>query len=207
MEDTDWLAPSMPAAETDLLTACYRNADVILEYGSGSSTVLASAMPNKLIVSVESDLDWALRVQQELYARKLPSPAVLYHVDVGPTGKWGRPMDATKWQQFSRYATAIWSEPHFRDPDVVLIDGRLRLGCLAAVALGIRRKTIVLFDDYNNRPLYKRRNIIVQPDLVAGRMAKFTLEPGMVDQRNFSAVVDMFNTMSTVASTDYRYYH
>ena len=207
MDQTDWLAPSMPAEETALLTESYRDADVILEYGSGSSTALASAMPNKLIFSVESDLDWALRLQQELYVRKLPSPAVLYHVDVGPTGKWGRPLTAEKWQQFSRYATAIWSEPHFRDPDVVLIDGRLRLGCLAAVALGIRRKTVVLFDDYVNRPYYKRKNAIARPDLVVGRMAKFTLEPGMIDHGRFSAVIDMFSMMSTVAGTDHKYYN
>lgn len=207
MDETDWLAPSMPAAETALLTECYRDADVILEYGSGSSTAMASALPNKLIYSVESDLDWALRLQQELYARKLPSAAIVYHVDIGPTGKWGRPLDASKWHQFSRYATAIWSEPHFRDPDVVLIDGRLRLGCLAAVALGIRRKTVVLFDDYDNRPMYKRRNIFAKPDVVVGRMAKFTLEPGGVDHRNFSPTIDMFNMMSTVASTDHKFYN
>ncbi len=195
----------MPAAETALLTECYRDADVILEYGSGSSTALASGLPNKLIYSVESDLDWALRLQRELYARKLPSPAIVYHVDVGPTGKWGRPLDATKWQQFSRYATAIWSEPNFRDPDVVLIDGRLRLGCLAAVALEIRRKTVVLFDDYVSRPLYTRQKIAA-PELLAGRMAKFTLEPGMIAHGNFSSVIDMFSMMSTVAATDHRYY-
>lgn len=207
MEETDWLAPSMPPEETALLTDCYKDADVILEYGSGSSTALASALPNKLIFSVESDLDWALRLQQELYARKLASPAVVYHVDIGPTGKWGRPLDTAKWQEFSRYATAIWSEPHFRDPDVVLIDGRLRLGCLAAVALGIRRKTVVLFDDYANRPIYHRKNVIAKPDLIVGRMAKFTLEPGMIDHRNFSRVVDMFSMMSTVATTDHKYYN
>ncbi|NHF73296.1 hypothetical protein [Paracoccus xiamenensis] len=207
MEKADWLAPTMPVEENNLLTECYRNADVIVEYGSGSSTAQASALPSKLIFSVESDQDWALRLQQEIYARKLPSPAVVYHVDVGPTGKWGRPLDAANWRQFSRYATAIWSEPHFRHPDVVLIDGRLRLGCLAAVALGIRRKTVVLFDDYTSRPVYARNNAIAEPDLIAGRMARFTLEPGMIDHQNFSAVISMFSMMSTVAETDHKFYN
>lgn len=207
MMENDWLAPSMPAAETELLTKAYQSADVILEYGSGSSTAIASAMRNKLIYSVESDVDWALRLQQELYRRKLPSPAIVYHVNVGETGKWGRPKDATQWRWFSRYATGIWSEPFFRDPDVVLIDGRLRLGCFAAVAMGIRKKTTVLFDDYTSRPLYMRRNDIAKPDEIVGRMARFTLEPGMVTTENFANVVDMFSMMSTIANTDPKYYN
>lgn len=207
MMELDWLAPSMPAAETELLTKAYRAADVILEYGSGSSTAIASGMRDKLIFSVESDIEWALRLQQEIYRRKFPSPAVVYHVNVGETGKWGRPLDGSQWRWFSRYATAIWSEPFFRDPDVVLIDGRLRLGCLAAVAMGIRRKTTVLFDDYTSRPLYMRRNDIAQPDEITGRMARFTLEPGMVNSENFTNVVDMFSMMSTIATTDTKYYN
>jgi len=36
----------------------YEGADVILEYGSGGSTVMASEMPGKTIYSVESSRVW-----------------------------------------------------------------------------------------------------------------------------------------------------
>ena len=50
---------TLPDAEAALIRAAYAKADVILEYGSGGSTVLASELPGKSVFSVESDRDWA----------------------------------------------------------------------------------------------------------------------------------------------------
>ena len=42
----------------DLVRAHYEKAKVILEFGSGGSTVMASEMPGKTIYSVESSRVW-----------------------------------------------------------------------------------------------------------------------------------------------------
>ena len=49
---------TLPEAEAALITAAYDKAEVILEYGSGGSTVLAADLGKK-VVAVESDRDWA----------------------------------------------------------------------------------------------------------------------------------------------------
>ena len=115
---------TFPPAEAAHLRVAYEDAGSILEYGAGGSTWLAASLPGKLVLSVESDLDWALRLQQALDNAGLPSSAIVHHVDIGPTGDWGRPRDDRAWARFHRYPLEIWDQPCFRHPDVILIDGR-----------------------------------------------------------------------------------
>lgn len=194
--DADWPALTLPAAEAELVARHYRAAEVILEYGSGGSTALAASLPGKLVFSVESDRDWARRLQTVLDARDYPSRPILHHADIGPTGQWGRPLDEQAWRRFAGYATSIWQAPFFRDPDVVLIDGRLRLGCLAAVMLQARRPVVVLFDDYTTRPRYGHLNRLAAPDLIVGRMARFQILPGMVPPERMPEAIALFSEMS-----------
>jgi predicted O-methyltransferase YrrM len=66
---------------------------VILEYGSGGSTVLASEMPGKTVFSVDSDRRWARNLQSYLDQAETNSPVHLHHSSIGKTGKWCRPVD------------------------------------------------------------------------------------------------------------------
>lgn len=174
---TDWPTLSFPQPEALALEQHYKAAEVILEFGSGGSTVMASRMPGKLIFSVETDRRWALSLQQRIDAASLPSPALLYPVDIGPTGEWGRPLNASRWQNFHRYPIAVWSEPWFRHPDVILIDGRLRPACFVAAYLRISRPVTILFDDYLDRRSYHIVEELSNPIRMIGRMAEFYLEP------------------------------
>lgn len=167
----------MPELETAHLHEAYAKARIILEYGSGGSTVWAARQPNKLIFSVESDRNWATDLQNKLDQSDLPSPAIIYYADIGPTGAWGRAVDDTEWKKFHRYPTAIWSEPFFRHPDLILIDGRFRPACLVNACLRITRPVTVLFDDYTNRPAYHVVEKLIKPRQLIGRMAEFHLEP------------------------------
>lgn len=168
---------TFPEDEAACLERLYASARVILEYGSGGSTVLAASMPGKYVISVESDRDWAIDLQRRIDQAALPSPSVVWHVDIGTTGRWGRPVDDTSWQKYHRYPVSIWSEPFFRHPDLVLIDGRFRAACLVAVALRITRPVTVLFDDYVSRPSYHVVERVTQPVRTVGRMAEFRLQP------------------------------
>lgn len=88
----DWPAFDFPRAEADMLRAAYAAANVILEYGSGGSTVYAASLPGKRVFSIETDHDWALRMQRRIDEDDRSLVSVI-HADIGPTGKWGRPTD------------------------------------------------------------------------------------------------------------------
>lgn len=182
----------LPEEEADLLRHHYQKASVILEYGSGGSTVLAAEMSAKLVFSVESDRKWAMRLQRYLDAVPSFSPVFVQHVDIGPTGPWGRPLGPDSWPRFHLYPMSIWAESFFRHPDVILIDGRFRTACLATVAALCERPVTVLFDDYTTRPSYHIVEQLVKPCATVGRMAVFEIEPGLVTRNRLHLVMDLF---------------
>lgn len=184
--------PSMPKAETAHLIEAYRDARIILEYGSGGSTKIGSQMPGKYIMSVESDRDWARELRSEIAASDPKSPVSVYHVDIGATAAWGRVVDESGWRQYHRYPNAIWDEPFFRHPDLILIDGRFRVACLMTALLRIQRPVRVLFDDYVDRPKYQCAECIVRPQRLIGRMAEFHLEPGMTKPSDMGFIISQY---------------
>lgn len=187
-----WPEFLFPAEEMSRMRHVYDSAGVILEYGSGGSSVLASEHPGKLVFSVESDHAWAIRLQHEIDRRNLPSPALIYHVDIGPTGNWGRPLGPEAWTRFHHYPLAIWDEPFFRQPDVVLIDGRFRTACMVTVLLRTNKPVTVLFDDYTERPAYHSVEAFLKPAEIVGRMAVFEVEPREFDPLEASTIMDHF---------------
>lgn len=182
----------MPEKEALFLRQCYQDATVILEYGSGGSTKMAAQMPGKFIVSVESDQDWAIALQADIAQANYPSAAIVHHVDIGPTGAWGRPKDASSWQKYHRYPLDVWDQPFFRHPDLVLIDGRFRAACLVTVALRARHPVRVLFDDYADRPEYHVVEKFLRPGQHVGRMAVFMLEPAQMEVYDWTTFIGLF---------------
>ncbi|WP_192931289.1 hypothetical protein [Gemmobacter serpentinus] len=172
-----WPPLTFAEAEAEVLQKHYAEAKVILEYGSGGSTVLAAQKPGKLIFSVESDRAWFTALQRKFDEAELPSLPIMYHADIGPTGAWGRPLDDRGWAGFYRYPLAIWAQPFFRQPDLVLVDGRLRAACFVATCLNTRKPVTILFDDYENRQSYKVVEALAQPNAIVGRMAVFHIMP------------------------------
>jgi hypothetical protein len=172
-----WPSLTLPEAEADYLRTAYQEARCILEYGSGGSTVLAAQQAGKLVFSVESDRQWALSMQRQFDEADLLSPVIVYHVDIGETGAWGRAKDDTAWRHFYRYPTAIWSENFFRQPDLILIDGRFRAACFVNACLRTRAPVTILFDDYRDRNTYHSVERLMKPTKIVGRMAIFHVEP------------------------------
>lgn len=169
---------SMPDAEADLVSALYAQHDVILEYGTGGSTRLAASQAHSLIMGVESDPAWASDLEAGI-RRDFPQANLRMHwADIGPTGKWGQPRDEAAWRKFHLYPLSVWDQPWFRHPDLVLVDGRFRIGCLLATLFRITRPVTVLFDDYADRPQYAEVvESFVRPVSMTGRMARFALQP------------------------------
>lgn len=162
----------LPDAEAAALREAYAAARTVLEYGAGGSTLMAAELGAR-VWAVESDAGWAAMMRQALDGK----PGQILHVDIGPTGDWGHPTDDSRARQWPDYALKVWDLPDFPHPDVVLVDGRFRLGCFLTVAYSITRPVTLFFDDYLPREAYHKAEALARPTALIGRMARFDLTP------------------------------
>ena len=183
---------TFPAAEAAWVREVYDPARVILEYGSGGSTVLAGELLGATVYSVEGDLDWAARMQAWFDENPPLARVHLHPVDIGKTGKWGRPAASDGWKRYHTYPISVWDRADFQHPDVVLIDGRFRAACLITTMLRIERPVTVLFDDYVDRQAYHAVEDFVEPVETRGNMVRFDLEPRPFPVHEMARVMDMF---------------
>jgi len=184
---------TLPEPEAAHLRAAYAEADAILEYGSGGSTLLASEMPGKRVWSVESDPDWAGMMQDWLAANP-PADGTEVEViwaDIGPTKQWGHPQSKAGYLRYPLYSLGVWERGDVA-PDVVLVDGRFRTGCALAVALYTQKPVRLLFDDYAPRRHYHRiESWIGAPRRMVGRMAEFEVVPVALPLERLSDAIGM----------------
>ncbi len=184
---------SLPGAEAARLRAAYEGARVILEYGSGGSTLMAAEMPGKTITAVESDEAWADRMRA-WFADNPPAQGTavdIRWVDIGPTGEWGHPCGETAWRNFAAYPLGVWSTGEALNPDVVLVDGRFRAGCAMATALNITAPVDLFIDDYAGRRRYHAIEHWLGAPELTGRMAYFRVTPLQLDPRDLLQVIAM----------------
>ncbi|WP_226934588.1 hypothetical protein [Pseudogemmobacter faecipullorum] len=167
---------TMPEAEARAWKAACAEAQVVLEYGSGGSTLVA-AEAGCAVWSVESDRAWAEGMRDWFAAHPSQAPVTIHHADIGPTRDWGHPADESAFRHWPDYALKVWELPGFLHPDLVLIDGRFRLGCFLTIAYRITRPVTLLFDDYLPRRAYHQAEEIAAPIEMIGRMARFEIEP------------------------------
>lgn len=168
---------TLPPEAATLRREQYAKAQSILEFGSGGSTLVAAEREGTVTFSVESDADWADRMRHWFDAHPPKGQVHLHHADIGPTREWGYPQDDAHWRQFTDYPLSVWRRGDFRHPDVVLIDGRFRIGCFVGTLLNVTRPTRILFDDYVDRPRYHVVEQLCRPVSFAGRMAVFDARP------------------------------
>ena len=199
--------PRVPHMEPEglaLLRACLAGADCYLEFGAGGSTVMAAAMGLETIISVESDPAYleATRAAAEAEAGAGAAAAICAHpVDIGPTAAWGNPVDPGKAARWPAYCGSVWQRiigGELASPDLILVDGRFRVACFLLSAISARPGTVMLFDDYFDRPHYHVVETCLKPLGRAGRMARFEV-PQQVGQGVQRHLPDLL-----VHSTDFR---
>jgi hypothetical protein len=155
----------MRPREIDLLSALLINANTVLEFGTGGSTTLALKLGVSRITSVESDARWIERIHADdaaLRARR-DGRLELLHADIGPIGALGGPAETAFHPQWASYARAPWLRVDADGLDLVLIDGRFRVGCILETALRVNRRTAIAVHDFWDRPDYR----VVMPFLDA----------------------------------------
>ncbi|MEQ9693265.1 hypothetical protein [Shimia sp. SDUM112013] len=183
---------TFPDEVSDWVRSHYESAGVILEYGSGGSTVMGSELSGKHLFSVESDRRWYRMMLRYLRQAGTTSPVKLSYANIGPVGKWGRPKDDEGWRGYHRYPNLVWDSEGFLAPDLVLIDGRFRAACLMTVMLRTEKPVTVLFDDYVGRKQYERVERWLKPVEIRGRMAKFDVSPTELPRKDLTEILTLY---------------
>jgi hypothetical protein len=150
---------------------------VYLEYGSGGSTVFAcNRMKIPTIISIESDKNF-VNLINSLCDRDATQGVAILHADIGEVLDWGVPKDKAGISEYWRYMSMPWDVAKINklDPDLIFIDGRFRVASFLYSILNAKKGTIILFDDYIDRPEYHIAQKFAVLHSIHGRMAKFVV--------------------------------
>ncbi len=164
------------------------------EWGAGGSTKLAAMSGAEMVISVESKARWIenvmanRRIKEALAAGRFR----LHHADIGPTRKWGYPVQPVTREQAAGYHSRPWFDELALAPDArwfVLVDGRFRTACALNVVLSGVRGTMVI-DDYVMRDEYAELvSVIGEPELIS-RSALWRLPIASFDRAAATALLE-----------------
>lgn len=158
--------PHMSSTDLHVFDAELDNASTYLEWGSGGSTAYVVKRDNiKEMYTLESDGAWLKElathrfIQQALNDNRL----ILELRDIGRTGKWGHPVNAsanTTWPHYSDFPVPLSTntsllharrtKEHF---DLIYVDGRFRVACFLKALRDAPRPFRLMIHDYE-RPEY-----------------------------------------------------
>ena len=128
-----------------------KNIGTYFEYGCGKSTEYAYKYSYCKIYSVDTDHSWVKKTQLLTNGKK-DTRLNIDWINVGNVEKWGYPLTYAKRKYFFNYANDFYKKTC--KPDLVLIDGRLRVFCFLITLKNAPNGTKIIFDDYINRSLY-----------------------------------------------------
>ncbi|VXA86099.1 conserved hypothetical protein [Acinetobacter sp. 8I-beige] len=147
------------------------------EYGCGLSTNYVLKNTNCFVIATDSSSEWVELVEKRAnFSKKLD----INYIDVGVVGDWGRPIDYKKRENFKDYTDQLWGRN--LKPDLVLIDGRFRVACFLTCLLKAPIGTVIIFDDYINRPQYHIVESFACLTEFSGRQAVFIKQALTQDQ-------------------------
>ncbi|BDG73313.1 hypothetical protein [Roseomonas fluvialis] len=160
-----------------------------LEWGLGGSTAEALRAGAGLVVSVEGDGAWiaAARDDAAVAAAEATGRLRLVHADIGPTGKWGMPVDRGTRARWPGYAAAPWPvlDAAGAWPDLVLVDGRFRVACCLSMARECLARPdrppprLMLHDFNDQRPHYEPMRLAWEEVGAAASLRVFRLRAGI----------------------------
>jgi hypothetical protein len=131
-----------------------RGVRVYLEFGAGGTTRVACEYGVQRVLSVDTDLDHCT----ELIAREHLRPFLdtnrlqMHHVHLGVVGQLGHTLDRPHEFQVQSY---LGQAALATGAQLVLVDGRYRVGCCAALYPCVNESTVILLRDYFTRPVYQ----------------------------------------------------
>jgi hypothetical protein len=167
-----------------LLSDC----EVYAEYGCGASTLWVANNTACTIYSVDTSTEWIERTRIGCTR----SNNINFHLtNVGPLGKWGRPLSYDLSENFEDYANWFWRGKI--SPDIILVDGRFRVYCFLTSLLFAKEGAKIIFDDYANRRHYHFVENFLKPVEKCGRQALFIVPPAnSLDKKMIELVAKKF---------------
>ena len=156
--------------------------NIYFEYGVGSSTQYVINNTKAKIIAVDTDKKWINTI-------KIPKnkDVRINWVNLGELSKWGRPKSYLFRNQFIDYISIIWRFNY--KADIILIDGRFRVACFLYSLMSAKKDSIIIFDDYMNRPHYHVVEEIIPKFEVCGRQAFFKVSKEL----DFALIKELFN--------------
>lgn len=177
---------TMSQPEIELFSSFLRASDSYFEFGMGGSTCLAASLVKSHVCSVDSDTGWIEKVRGELLEGA--GKVNLIHVDVGPTGAWGTPINHDKAHLFDAYSLAI-TRPDLPRFDLCLVDGRFRVACFLQAIVHLDPDAVIGIHDYVARPHYHVVEEFARPIASTGQLVFFVRRKS-ADLRALKKVLD-----------------
>jgi len=160
-----------PTDGWEIFRGAVQDCENYAEYGCGESTLYMNRLNGCNIQVAETDLGWAQNIGARTDER-----VKIFYIDLGKVRRWGRPVGYENRAAFGSYFAAPFSEGF--SPDVVLIDGRFRVACFLYALIHTEPGTVIIFDDYVDRPEYHVVEEVIAPVDVDQRQAKFVRPSG-----------------------------
>ena len=126
-----FFAPHMRLDEYSLFKELCRGRKVVLEYGSGGSTIYL-LKENKDVFSVESNPDFYGYMNSIRFIKRELEKRLHYsYIDLGPTNQWGKPLTKENHMNWGAYYSKVWNDINAAKTkiDIIFIDGRFRVCC------------------------------------------------------------------------------
>ena len=143
------------------------NCNYYFEYGVGASTSWVLENTNSKIISVDTNKKWINTIDVSNNSSRIK----LNWINLGDLENWGRPRSYKYRNKFIDYISNVWN---FNEKaDVILIDGRFRVACFLYSLINAKTDSLIIFDDYNNRPYYHVIEEIISIYKTCGRQALF----------------------------------
>jgi len=148
----------MSPSEKKLFDKTIRNSKNYMEFGMGGSTFRVLQKSNANVYSIDSSTDWISLMREYKQIRKMEKERrlSLFHVDIGPTKEWGRPVGDDNKEKFPNYSSYIFNLINKDTIDTVLIDGRFRVACALKTILKCHQNMNfqIIIHDFWNREQY-----------------------------------------------------
>jgi hypothetical protein len=167
-------ATSLFDGDDDLFKEMLKKTRIYFEYGCGKSTEYVYRYTPASIDAVDTSMEWVARIK-DVCATENHNRLTLNWIDVGAVSDWGYPTSFSMMHNFKKYAEIMWHSN--KNPDLVLIDGRFRVSCFLTSIKFASNGTMIIFDDYIDRPFYHVSEEFCRKVDVCGRQALFEVTP------------------------------
>lgn len=145
--------------EKEFFTEIIKDSKNYLEFGMGGSTFHVIKNSEAKIYSIDSSKEWLGHMESfKLIKKNKESGRLkLFLVNIGPTKKWGFPLESNDKELFPAFSSYVFSQIDASEIDTILVDGRFRVACALKSILECRNNKglKIMIHDFTFRDEYQ----------------------------------------------------